>query len=196
MNSLISAFQGAIILVVTTITAPITKILPPSNAPSSQVIIFQSATPSTQTSTSPVQQISPTPKPTEADKTATKEEGVKPTLEVDSVRAEDTIEYMGQKTNYYIDIPKNGGKISGKMTGLCKGTITGTFNGQTLDQAKTSDRKDLQGEITGNCKVGILSFSGFAKFFGEVSFSTKWVSLTVDVEKPFAGRYYPSLRIH
>lgn len=183
MDSIFSFVQGMLMVVATTLTTVTAKpstVIP--STPLNQQVSVNSAAPSAV-------------KPTQAPSPAATQQQQRPVLAQDTVRAEDSIDYMNQKTTYYIDIPKSGGKIYGKMSGLCNGDISGEFNGQTVDFAKTSDRHDIAGEVVGTCKVSFLPVSASAKFYGEVSFSTNRVSLTADVEKPFQARYYPYLRI-
>lgn len=183
MNNIFSFVQGMLMIVATTLTTVTAKpsaIIP--STPLNQQVSVNSAAPS---AVKPAQDLPP----------AVTQQKQRPVLAQDTVRAEDSIDYMNQKTTYYIDIPKDGGRISGKMSGLCNGDITGEFNGQTVDFAKTSDRHDITGDIVGTCRLGFLPVSASAKFYGEVSLSTNRVSLTADVEKPFQSRYYPYLRI-
>lgn len=188
MNNIFPLIQSILIVITTTLSAPVAK-LPSLNSVQTPSVIINQATPSV--SVKPV--VSPIATPGQAWEPNKAEE--KSNLAEGLVRAVDTVEFSNQKATYYIDMPKNGGKITGKMTGLCEGSISGEFSGQTVDYAKTSERRDIQGEISGTCKVGFIPVPASAKFYGEVSFTSKRVSLTVDVEKPFKSRYYPSLRI-
>lgn len=195
MNNIFSFIQSILIVITTTLSAPVTKlpVLSPIQTP---LVIINQATPSALVKPTSIPQASQTTsgESKNAEKIVSVEE--KPDLvAVGMVRATDVFEFSNQKAAYYIDIPKNGGRISGKMSGLCNGEISGEFNGQTVDFAKTSDRKDITGEISGTCKVGFIPLPASAKFYGEVSFTSNRVSLTVDVEKPFQSRYYPTLRI-
>lgn len=101
---------------------------------------------------------------------------------VQIIHAQDTIDYMNQKTIYYIDFPKNGGSVTGKMTGLCNGNINGDFDGQSM-----------KGTISGTCTAGFIPVPSSAKFTGEVSSSNRRVNLTVDAETPVQGRHSLSL---
>ncbi|MCR4306132.1 MAG: hypothetical protein NUV73_03555, partial [Candidatus Daviesbacteria bacterium] len=105
-----------------------------------------------------------------------------------------TINYMNEKTIIYMEFPKEGGKVNGKITGLCNATITGEFNGKVVDDPVTSGQ-DIKGEATGTCKIGFIPVPAYAKFSGEVSFLIKRMSLAVKIDKPFWGRYFPSLII-
>lgn len=187
-------------LVITTVTSPVTKINPQNVLPvpkiTANIPVVSEVKQTQQPSTINLSSTQPSKIKTEPiiNEQPVKFENKKLPVDPNLVRFEDSIDFMNQKTVYYIDLPKAGGKISGRITGLCNGDIIGEYNGQTVDFAKTSDRKDLLGEVSGSCKVGFLPIPGHAKFYGEVSYSPNRISLTVDVERPFQGRYYTSLR--
>lgn len=187
MNQLLSFLQS-IVVFVSVITAPVTKAIIPLNH------ITQPATPSGEIrKVVPIASASLMPVSQQPQKENSKEEQVAR----DVIRAEDDFDYMNQKATFYIDLPKNGGKISGKITGLCNGTVTGDFNGQTSTENVDSNRNDIVGEATGTCNVGFIPVPASAKFFGQVLLSSpfKRVILTVDIEKPIQTRAYPVMRI-
>ncbi len=105
------------------------------------------------------------------------------TRPVEMIHAEDTIEYMNQKTTYSVNFPKEGGKVTGEISGLCNGALDGDFDGQ-----------NVKGNFSGTCTAGFIPVPASATYIGVVSFPERRVKLTVDAQKPVSGRYYPSLR--
>lgn len=189
MNAIVSFIQSVAVFF-TVVTAPVARAVLPVNHAS------QTATPSSE-----IRRVLPSPSAFTPILTPTPQASVdnsktEPVAE-DMIRAEDTFDYMNQRATFYIDIPKNGGKISGKITGLCKGTVTGDFNGHIITESINSDRHDIVGEARGTCHIGFVPVPASAKFFGQVYFSHPFnrVVLTVDIEKPIQTRAYPVMRI-